>query len=158
MTIYTTSKSGGYATGGGNSFSTPVAAAVAALVLAASPTLDPEGIEFAVLSTAVDLGASGVDPNFGYGRVDAAAAVALAPNLVQPSDSEAPNVTITSPATGSTVTGQIPVSVTATDNISVAKVELYASGALVATDTAAPFRFQLGQRQPFVRHAGSQGL
>jgi len=56
-------------------------------------------------------------------------------------DTTPPTVSITSPASGSTVTGKVVVSVNATDNVRVAKVELYLDGKLQATDTSAPYTF-----------------
>jgi thermitase len=41
----------------------------------------------------------------------------------------------------STVSGLVPVSVNATDNVGVTKVELRVNGALLASDTSAPYSF-----------------
>ena len=58
-------------------------------------------------------------------------------------DTEAPSVTITSP-TGGTVAGNVNVTVNATDNVSVAGVELWVNGiALGSEDQAAPYNFIL---------------
>lgn len=62
----------------GTSMSSPVVAAVAALVLEKHPTWTPEQVEDRITSTAKDLGVSGRDPNYGWGIVDAAAAVGAA--------------------------------------------------------------------------------
>jgi hypothetical protein len=51
---------------------------------------------------------------------------------------------ITAPATGTTVSGNISVTATATDNVGIAKVEFYVdstSSIPVATDTASPYSF-----------------
>ena len=53
------------------------------------------------------------------------------------SDSIPPTAVITSPATGSSVTGSVNVSVKATDNVRVARVELYVDGSLYASSTSA---------------------
>jgi hypothetical protein len=56
--------------------------------------------------------------------------------------SAAPTVTITSPASGSTVSGSVTVVVAATAGSgTIARVELWIDGALVATATDAPYRF-----------------
>ncbi|MCE9668471.1 PHB depolymerase family esterase [Myxococcus stipitatus] len=56
-------------------------------------------------------------------------------------DTTPPTVSVTSPASGSTVSGAVAVAVSATDAVGVAKVELLVDGAVVATDTAAPYEF-----------------
>lgn len=62
----------------GTSMATPHAAGVAALVLAADPTLAPAEVEAILFETAEDLGAAGRDDAFGHGLVDAYAAVSRA--------------------------------------------------------------------------------
>lgn len=59
----------------GTSMSAPFVSGVAALIRTAHPTLDRVQIEYALTSTAVDLGPAGRDPDFGYGRLDAYKAV-----------------------------------------------------------------------------------
>lgn len=54
-------------------------------------------------------------------------------------DRVAPTVSITSPASGGTVSGTVTVSASATDNTSVSSVSFYANGALIGTDTTAPY-------------------
>src|SRR6185295_4401935 len=85
---------------------------------------------------------AGYDYYFGWGRVNAAAAVAAAVSTttIQTADTAAPTVAIASP-TGGTVSGIVPVNVNAADNVGVTKVELYVGGVLLATDTLAPWSF-----------------
>ncbi|MCU1268425.1 MAG: peptidase and in kexin sedolisin [Acidobacteria bacterium] len=64
----------------------------------------------------------------------------------------APAVSINSPANGTRVTGIVPVSVQAVDNVGVVKVELYKDGALIGTITASPYNFTWDTR------AGADGL
>jgi len=98
-------------------------------------------------TTAVDLGAPGFDPGYGYGRVDALAATggsvpALPPPLpAPPADTVAPAVAITAPANGSTVAkrANVTVQATASDDVGVSRVEFFVNGSLRCTDTAAPF-------------------
>jgi hypothetical protein len=59
----------------------------------------------------------------------------------QTSDTTAPSASVSSPATGSTVSGTTSVAVAASDNVGVTKVELYVNGTLQATDTASPYTF-----------------
>lgn len=143
--IYSTTWGQGYASVNGTSFSAPVAGAVAALVMSANPGLSNAQVENILFSTAVDLGSAGRDVYFGHGRVDASAAVAAAlraavspPPVV---DSTAPSVAIVAPLASSTVSGLVPVSVNATDAVGVTRVELRVNGALVASDTSAPYSF-----------------
>ncbi len=64
--------------------------------------------------------------------------VTVTVNNVSP-DTVVPVLSITSPAQGATVQGTSTVSVAATDNVGVTKVELYRDGALVATDSSSPY-------------------
>jgi subtilisin family serine protease len=59
----------------GTSASAPHAAGVAALLLEADPTLTPSELSSVLQTTAVDLGVPGSDNTFGFGRIDAFAAV-----------------------------------------------------------------------------------
>ena len=74
--------SGGYVdpnTGiAGNSFSGPQAGGVAALILSAAPDLHAWEVKSIIEDTAVDLGPAGKDNDFGWGVIDAAAAVSEA--------------------------------------------------------------------------------
>ena len=137
--MLTTGRGGTYVTVQGTSFSSPCVAGVVALLMSANPTLGPSQWENLLLNTAVDLGTAGWDPIFGHGRVDAAAAVAAALGA-EAQDTQAPTVAIASP-TGGTVRGLVSVSATASDNVGVARVELWVNGALHATDASAPFAF-----------------
>ena len=57
-----------------------------------------------------------------------------------PPDTTAPNVTMTSPAAGATVSGTLTVSANASDNVAVSAVQFLLDGApLGAEDTTAPF-------------------
>lgn len=139
--IWTTSRGGSYGTWNGTSFSAPVAAAVGALVMAANPSLDNKTVESLLYSTATDLGAAGRDTNFGYGRVDAGAAVKAAVAKSTVADTIAPSAAITSPGSGTTVSGLVAVNVNAADNVGVQRVELKVNGTVVAVDDAAPYQF-----------------
>lgn len=139
VTIYTTLWNSGYGWGSGTSFAAPVTSGVVALIMAANPALAPSQVETALFTTAKDLGAAGDDIYFGWGRVNAAAAVLAAKGMTA-GDTTPPSVSILSPTSG-TLSGIVPVSVGATDNIGVTKVELYAGGVLVAADTTSPYSF-----------------
>ena len=137
--IWTTNVGGGYGAYNGTSFSSPLTAGVVALMLSANPALQPAQVDSILTSTATDLGAVGRDDYYGAGLINASAAVVAAKAAVT-ADTQAPMVAINSPVGGS-VSGIVSVAVSATDNIAVNKVELYAGGALLATDTVAPYSF-----------------
>jgi subtilisin family serine protease len=67
-----------YDTWSGTSMATPHVTGVAALVLAAKPTLTASQVRSILTSSATDLGAAGRDTQYGFGLVNATAAVALA--------------------------------------------------------------------------------
>lgn len=139
--IVTTDNTGSYSTWQGTSFSSPLTAGVAALVMSARPDLSGAQVQSLLYSTAVDLGAAGLDPVFGYGRVNAGAAVQAALSFVAPRDTTAPVAALAAPLAGSTVSGLVPVTVNASDNVGVARVDLLVNGTVVATDSSAPFSF-----------------
>jgi thermitase len=157
--IWTTRANGGYGTASGTSLASPVAAGVAALVFGASPTLGPSEVESILLASADDIGSS---YQLGAGRVNAAAAVAMAGGGSEPEpestpeptpepapepeptpepDTTPPTVSITSPDEGATVEGTVWVIVSATDDVGVTKVELYVNGTLHGTKTGTPYDF-----------------
>jgi thermitase len=239
--IYTTNRGGSYGSWNGTSFSSPVTAGVVALMFAANSKLTPADVEKLLFSTTVDLGAAGYDIEYGWGRVDAYAAVQAAletssgadiprpparrsptrsaaapsaawcrwtcppattpasrastctstaarsratarhrspsrgtpprrptapsasarsrstrramPGTAQtvyvnvsnettpPPDTQAPVASISSPTGGSTVSGQVTVGVSATDDTGVARVDLYVNGSKVGSDSSSPFSF-----------------
>lgn len=137
--IMTTVAGGGYGAVNGTSFSSPLTAGVAALMLSANPSLTPAQVDSILVSTADDLGAAGRDDYYGAGRINAARAVAAAKSTTT-ADTQAPSVAISSPGP-STVAGTVPVTVAASDNVGVSRVDLYAGGVLVASEIAAPYSF-----------------
>lgn len=143
--IYTTTRGGGYNSWNGTSFSSPATAGVVALMMAANPSLPPTEVEKLLFATAADLGSSGYDIYYGWGRVNANAAVqaalAAGSSTTIKTDTQAPTVSITNPSGGSTVSGLATVDASASDNVGVSKVELWVNGSLVATDTTSPFAF-----------------
>jgi hypothetical protein len=139
--ILTTLAGGGYGAVSGTSFSSPVTAGVLALMLAANRALGPADLEGILAASSVDLGVSGWDAGFGHGRIDALAAVSAAAASVPVPDTTPPVVSITSPASGTTVSGTVSVAVEARDDRGVTRVDLYVDGVLHASDSTAPFGF-----------------
>lgn len=141
VSIYTTNRGGSYGAASGTSVASPVAAGVAALTFATNPALKGADVESILFSTAVDLGSAGRDVYFGYGRVDAGRAVAAARTFVSAADTQAPTASIAAPLTGGTVSGLVPVDVSASDNVGVTRIDLLVNGTKVASDSSSPFAF-----------------
>jgi len=133
--IYTTNRGGGYGSWNGTSFSTPITAAVAALVVSLRPAISVSELSNLLTSNALDLGAAGFDSTFGWGRVDAYRTVSSASTLAA-GDTTAPVAGISTPASGATVTGTVTVQASATDNVAVTLTELYINSAKVATSSS----------------------
>jgi len=147
VNVYTTYINGSYANTSGTSFSSPATAGVVALIMAANPYLTPDEVE-AVLEQSADAPIAGTDWHqyFGYGRVNAAAAVQLAQQQTS-ADTQAPSTTIFSPQNNVTVSGNVLVEVNATDNTGVAGIDLYANDQLVGRDITAPYQFSWDSTQ-----------
>jgi subtilisin family serine protease len=78
QSVYTTVEGGRYGYGSGTSFASPVAAGVAALLLSVRPDFDNEDVVEILRETAADLGPPGFDPSYGWGRINARAALETA--------------------------------------------------------------------------------
>ena len=137
--ILTTTLGGGYGQWYGTSFSTPITAAVGALVLSLKPGLSASQLVSLLEQNADDLGSPGWDQYFGYGQVNAYKAVLAAGASTL--DTTPPSVSITSPATGATVSGTIAVQGTATDNVGVTSIQFIVDGQVVNSATSSPFSF-----------------
>lgn len=102
--IYSTLPEDDYGEMSGTSMASPVVAGVAALIKANEPNLTNDEIVTRLIETADDLGLEGKDDDFGYGRVNALAAVSYSRYgslLVNPFSDQATQVT-----------GQLPYDVT----------------------------------------------
>ncbi len=69
---------GGYVIWSGTSGATPIVSGIVALVMAAHPELDANNVINRIVSTARDAGAPGPDPIYGFGLINAQAAVTTA--------------------------------------------------------------------------------
>jgi hypothetical protein len=136
--ILTTMRGGGYGYWYGTSFSSPIVAATAALMLSVQPGLSNSTLVSLLEQNSDDLGTPGWDPYFGFGRVNVSKAVLAASSAV--TDTTPPTVSITGP-TGGTVSGTIAVTGTAGDNVGVARIELWVDGLMntTASSAASPF-------------------
>jgi len=98
--ILTTSMGGGYQEWQGTSLATPVVASVAALALAADPSLTAQQLVTLLEQNADDLGPAGYDNSFGWGRVNAYRTVEAA-KAAAGGSAPAPAPPPTAPATSS---------------------------------------------------------
>jgi hypothetical protein len=62
-------------------------------------------------------------------------------------DTTPPSVAITSPPNGATVRNTVSVTVNASDNVGVTRVELYVDGVIKSTSTSAPFTTKWNSRK-----------
>lgn len=124
-----------YAWMSGTSMSAPHIAGTAALILQKNPGYTVQDVKNALYSTAVDLGDVGYDLLYGWGRVDAYAAVQWTAGPVD----DPPTVNITAPLDGATVSGIVTISADAADDEGVVQVGFYCDSILLGTDTASPY-------------------
>lgn len=146
--ILTTSQGGNYGSWSGTSFASPATAGVVALIMSANSNLSPDEVKNVLEQSAVDLAGNDWHEYYGNGRVDAAAAVALALNTIgNPGDEQAPEVIIFSPTAGQTVNGLALAEVNATDNIGFTEVAFYAGTEYIGSDSTSPYQFSLDSTQ-----------
>jgi len=131
--IYTMASDGRVVSGTGTSFSAPLVAATAALVLSANPSLSGEQVEQILKRSAVDLGPLGWDSEYGWGCVNAARAVLMARGLLP--ESTPPTIRITNLSDGAVVRGAIWISCEVVDLHGISHLELYVDGARTAITT-----------------------
>ncbi|MFZ7111158.1 MAG: Ig-like domain-containing protein, partial [Desulfatiglandales bacterium] len=139
--ILTTNRGGGYGSWSGTSFSSPIAAGLAALIWSVDPSLTNAEVLDIMTRNADDLGDPGFDIYFGYGRINVATSLAAASNSLPMPDTTQPEVYITSPTDGKTLTGPITIAVSANDNVSVERVDLSINGTPAASDSEFPYEF-----------------
>ena len=119
----------------GTSMAAPHVAGVAALVISQNVNLTPAEVREALESTAKDKGAAGWDPEYGWGIVDAYAALQWSSG---PVDSP-PTVKITSPENDATVSGIINVTADAADDNGVTQVEFFVDDVSIGVDDTYPY-------------------
>lgn len=163
VSIYTTLKGGGYTWFSGTSAATPYVAGLASLLFSTGSNQTSATVSQEITSTATDLGSAGWDQYYGWGRIDSLAALRAAggasggttppsttttvtptpsptptttPSVV---DTTAPSVAITSPAAGSTLSGNVTLLASASDAVGVTRVDFFIDGTLLGSVASAPY-------------------
>ncbi|MDH7569866.1 MAG: S8 family serine peptidase [Armatimonadota bacterium] len=134
--VYTTARGGGAVGAVGTSFSAPIVAGVAALMLSVNPSLTGEEVQAILKESADDRGPAGWDPDYGWGRVNAARAVAFSRPDITP-----PAVSFSTPSQGAVLSKTVTVGAQASDDVAVARLSLYLDGELVAESTSSVCTF-----------------
>jgi len=138
--IYTTRVGDSFGSSSGTSFSAPITSGAIALVFASDSTLSPDDVYNKLKNSALDLGDSGRDDKYGWGRINVGDALV---NTTPILDDVSPTITITNPTNNADVTGTFSVSVDASDDVEVNRVELYINGILSQEDTTVPYTFSV---------------
>jgi len=138
--VYSLTRAGGYSYWSGTSFSAPMVSGLAALVLGRNPTLSAARVAQVLTSSADDLGTSGWDQRYGWGRIDAARALAAAG---LPADKTSPHVSIPAPVSGTPVWSRVPLRAIARDDRGVTKVVFSVDGDVYGTDTSSAYEVPL---------------
>ncbi|MDY7228794.1 S8 family serine peptidase [Hyalangium rubrum] len=117
----------------GTSMAAPHVAGAAALYLGTNPTASAEQ----VTSVLTNIASLGRVTNPGTGSPNLLLYTASIGN--GSGDNTAPTTELTSPASGITVTGSVSLSANASDDVGVTRVSFFVNGAVVGTDTTAPY-------------------
>ncbi|MDN3514074.1 MAG: S8 family serine peptidase [Candidatus Brocadia sp.] len=133
--IITTNNGGGYGDWSGTSFSSPLSAGLAALILSINPSLTNTQVVSIMENNADDLGNPGFDSYYGYGRINVYKSLTAAKNSETQTDTISPVVSVMSPGNNAYVKNFQKITVIATDSISVSAIELYIDGILMKSVT-----------------------
>ncbi len=146
--IWTTAPGGTYQAVSGTSFSAPLVAGAIGLMMSLDPSLTPDQLDTILKVSADDLGPTGWDPGYGWGRLNVGRAISVIEDMISGApDANPPAAGFLQPQIGDTINGLIGISsaemvrVNALDDRGVAQVSLSADGALVGTATSAPYNF-----------------
>lgn len=115
----------------GTSMATPHVTGAAALFLEGHPTATPADVQRELVNRGTHNAISYLD--------DDSPNVLLYTGCMASNDSVPPEVRLTAPADGATLSGTVTLSATASDDVLVSKVEFYVNGQLVGTATSAPY-------------------
>jgi subtilisin family serine protease len=120
----------------GTSMASPHVAGALALYLQTNPTASPATATAALVNSSTPNKVT----NPGTGSPNRLL-YSLFGGAPPPGDTTPPSTSITSPASGVTVSGTITVGANASDNVGVTRVELYVDNVLTGTDTSSPYQF-----------------
>jgi len=123
-----------YKTLSGTSMAAPHVAGLAALVKSTYPFLTNQEIRQKLVETANDLGNVGRDPWYGYGLINAPAAVAQ-----EGPDTSPPQIFFKSPSVGETVSGVVKIEILAQDLSGVKNLKLNIDGQLKGEWSTPPY-------------------
>jgi len=148
LSVLTTAPGATYQSVSGTSFSAPLVAGAAALMLSINPNLLPSQIDGILKVSADDFGPQGWDPSYGWGRLNVGRAIALVQDIL----ASAPDITppaagFLQPQNGGPLSGLIGISnmelvkVNALDDRAVTSVTLLADGVVVGTGSTASCAF-----------------
>jgi thermitase len=133
VSIYSTLPNNTYGYMSGTSMSAPFVAGVAALVWSVNPNLTSNQVRAVLRSTADDLGPSGFDPYYGYGRVNAWKAVK---SVISPQDIALTAITPNKNIVGEGFTVTIKVNATNLGQTAESfNISLYANSTKIQTTT-----------------------
>lgn len=122
VSINSTWLNGGTNTISGTSMATPHVSGLAALIKSSDPSLNASQIRGKIQTTAIDLGTPGLDSSYGYGLINAVAAVGTTgPDETPPTvTARTPAVNATNVATNTTVTATFsePINTSTVDSAS----------------------------------------
>ncbi len=143
---FSTQMGGGYVSTGGTSYSAPIVAGVAALVMSVNPQLSGDQVQNIVKQSSDDLGAAGWDPIYGSGRVNAARAVSMAAGGGTTIDTIPPTIGFVYPNNGMDVSGVLTIQISANDNTGVSAVSFSVDGSSIGSTAVSPYTFQWDSR------------
>lgn len=143
VSVLTTDLGGGYAPSSGTSPAAAFSSGVFSLLFAYEPTLSPASAIARVEAGSFDLGATGWDPDFGWGGIDALASLVPGEPGATPPDNTDPIVELLSPTKGSLVSGNFGVEIAANDNVGVTRVELFLDNRKHASEINPPYSFSV---------------
>jgi len=134
VSIYSTLPGNSYASWSGTSMATPHVSATVALLKQANPSLTDSQIKDALYKTAKDLGSAGWDIYYGWGRVDALAAI----NSILPPTSTTTTTTTTPTTTTTNSTSTTSSTTTSASTTTTIEPTTTTSTPTTSTTTTAP--------------------